>query len=234
MKDTGFKTAIMDDTLVSAHAVLVPELLTGLPFKVFVHCSVDALAHSMEAYVSATRGNEIERAMGARAIKLLTDGYAELAIYGEERKNKLLKSFIQASCMGGMAVNNGGAGPVHALAYPLGEIYHMSHGESIYEFLTDVFCFYEEVKGGDLLEELSEIIKPALAKAGIEEKSAFKGLEVLLEKVYPRRKLNEAGMKEEEIVSFTDSIFEAKQRLLAASYSDFTKDDAIKIYTKRF
>ena len=233
MKDTGFKTAIMDSTLVSRHAVLIPELLQGLPYRVFVHCSIDALGHSMESFVSSTRGNEFARAAGARSIKLLTEGYAKLAADGESAKDALLESFIQASCLGGLAVNNGGAGPVHALAYPLGEVYHMSHGESIYEFLTEVFIHYERTKGGELLEEIAGIIRPALHKAGITEESAFKGLEILLDKVYPNRPLSDAGMKEEDIVPFTDNIFEAKQRLLQASYSEFTREDAMRIYSNR-
>ncbi len=233
MKDTGFKTAIMDSTLVSKHAVLIPELLKGLPYRVFVHCSVDALGHSMESFVSATRGNEFARAAGARAIKLLCDGYAKLAVEGESAKDSLLKDFIQASCLGGLAVNNGGAGPVHALAYPLGEVYHMSHGESIYEFLTEVFMHYEMTKGGQLIEELTELIRPSLVRADIYEASVFKGLEILLNKVYPNRPLSEAGMTEEDIIPFTDNIFKAKQRLLQASYSEFTREDAMRIYRNR-
>lgn len=233
MAETNLKTAIMDDTLVSRHAVLVPELLEELPYKIFIHTSVDALAHSMESYVSATRGNEFARAVGARCIKLILDGYAELAVHGEAAKPALLKSFIQASCLGGMAVNNGGAGPVHALAYPLGEVYHMSHGESIYEFLTEVFCHYEQVKGGALLEELGDLLRPALDKAGIEYVSPFEGLACLLDKVYPLQSLSACGMKEEDAERFADSIFDAKQRLLAASYGAFTKEDAAAIYRRR-
>ena len=232
MKDTGLKTAIMDGTLVSSHAVLIPELLDGLPYHIFLHCSIDALAHAMESYVSATRGNEIARAAGARAIKILMEGYARLALYGEEEKAKLQERFIQASCLAGMAVNNGGAGPVHALAYPLGEVYHMSHGESIYQFLPEVFCHYEQ-QGGALLEEVADILRPPLRLAGIEETSPFLGLKILLDKVCPRRRLSACGMQEKDIVPFTESIFAAKQRLLAASYTEFTREDAVRIYQNR-
>ncbi len=233
MTETNLKTAIMDDTLVSRHAALIPELLEGLPYKIFVHTSVDALAHSMEAFVSATRGNEFARAAGARCIKLLMDGYAELALYGEAAKPGLLKNFIQASCLGGIAVNNGGAGPVHALAYPMGEVYHMSHGESIYEFLTEVFCHYEQTKGGSLLTELGELLRPALDCAGIVYDSPFEGLGQLLNKVYPLRPLSACGMRDADIVPFAENVFAAKQRLLAASYGPFSIEDAMGIYQRR-
>lgn len=233
MKDTGFKTGILDSRLSSNQAVLIPEMISSLPMKIFMHCSVDALGHSMESFVSATRGNEIARAVGARSIKLILDGYAELAVRGEEAKPELLKNFIIASCLGGMAVNNGGAGPAHALAYPVGEVYHMSHGESIYQFLTPLFMHYEKTADGPLLEELRQIIRPALDKAGIEYDNVFEGMEKLFNKVYPARKLSEAGMKESDVEPFVKNVFAAKQRLLAASYCSFTEEDAAAIYRAR-
>ncbi len=233
MKDTGFKTAAMSSTLSANHAVLIPELLSSLPLKVFMHCSVDALGHSMESYVSATRSNELARAMGAKSVELILDGYVKIIEGGEEARKALTRQFIIGSCMGGMAVNNGGAGPVHALAYPLGEVYKMSHGESIYQFLTAVFSHYEKQDEGVLLGELKEVIRPYLRKAGVESDSVFVGLEMLLNKIYPQRSLSEAGMKESDITGFVENIFEAKQRLLAASYNSFTKEDAARIYLQR-
>lgn len=233
MKDTGFKTGVLAPELSASHAVLIPELLSGLPLKVFVHCSVDALGHAMEAYVSATRGNEMVRAVGGRAISLLMDGYAELALGGTDARAALLKQFLTASCLAGMAVNNGGAGPVHALAYPVGETYQMSHGETIYQFLTAVFTHYERTADGRLLEELRQLMAPALRRAGLHTGALFADLETLLNRLYPARPLRACGMTEAEIQPFVTNIFQAKQRLLAASYTSFTPEDAAAIYRLR-
>lgn len=78
MKDTGLKTGVLAPELSASHAVLIPELLTTLPRWVMVHCSVDALGHSMESFVSPVRGNEFARAAGSRSIRLLMDGYLHL------------------------------------------------------------------------------------------------------------------------------------------------------------
>ena len=51
------------------------------------------------------------RAVGGRAVTLLMDGYASLAVNGEGCRPGWMKQFLTASCM---AVNNGGAGPVRA------------------------------------------------------------------------------------------------------------------------
>lgn len=233
MQETGFKTGILAPELSASHAVLIPELLSTLPMHVFLHCSVDALGHAMESYVSATRGNEMARAVGGRAIKLLTEGYAAMATEGLSARNHLLKNFLTASCLAGMAVNNGGAGPVHALAYPVGEVYHVSHGETIYLFLTSVFSFYQRQGDGPLLEELRVILRPSLQQAGVYTGHDFEDLETLLNSLYPARNLRECGMKQNDIPLFVENIFAAKQRLLAASYIPFTKEAAAAIYQEK-
>ena len=85
MRSTGYKTALIDPALTANHAVLIPELLYSLPDRVFFHCAVDALGHAMESYVSRTRGNEMARAVGARAVKLITEGCAGWLLAGGSR-----------------------------------------------------------------------------------------------------------------------------------------------------
>ncbi|NLU33263.1 MAG: 4-hydroxybutyrate dehydrogenase [Clostridiaceae bacterium] len=235
MQDTGLKTAIMDERLTARHAVLIPELIAGLPFRTFVHCSMDALGHSMESYVSSTRGNEIARAVGARSISLLLDGYSNMVLNGPDYRQNVLQNFIIASCLGGMAVNNGGAGPVHALAYPLGEKYKMSHGESIAQFLCPVFRMYQSESSGGVLEELIDLAERPLRKCGLftSREEVFTQLEVMFNKLLPMRRLSEAGMTPEDVEPFADSIMSTKQRLLVASYVPFTRDMAVRIYRER-
>lgn len=233
MEDTGLKMGVLAPELSAAHAVLVPELLSGLPWRTFIHCSVDALGHAMESYVSATGGNEMARAMGARAITLLMDGYAALTLSGEAARAGLEKQFLTASCLAGMAVNNGGAGPVHALAYPVGERCKMPHGEAICQFLTAVFTHYEEAADGPLLEELRQLLIPALRRTGLDTAAPFAGLERLLNQLCPPRRLREAGMTEADIAPFVESIFQTKQRLLTASYVPFTPAEAEMVYRLR-
>ncbi len=237
MKETGLKTGIMSEKLTASFAVLIPELLDGLPHKVFMYCSVDALSHSIESFLSPTRGNEMARAVGARSIELILGGYADMIRDGQGARKSLHGDFIIASCLGGMAVNNGGAGPVHALAYPLGEKYKMSHGESIYQFLTAVLQLYLEAKPeGEILRRLVALIRAPLEKAGfpIRGGDAFSRLEEMLNAVYPARRLHECGMIEDEIGIFAESVMRTKQRLIIASYIPFTEEHAKIVYRRRY
>ena len=43
---------LADDAIVADDAVLVPELLKGLPFKFYDCSAIDALVHATESYVS--------------------------------------------------------------------------------------------------------------------------------------------------------------------------------------
>lgn len=235
VKATGLKTAMIDERLTATHSVLIPELIAGLPMRIFMFCSVDALGHAMESHVSVTRGNEFARAMGARAISLILNGYAELILNGPECRPRLLKDFITASCMSGMAVNNGGAGPVHALAYPLGEKYKMSHGESIYQFLTPVFRLYGERAQTPQLREIIHLIKSPLQRAGFytTDASIFADLRAMLSAVHPLPRLDACGMTQDDIAPFADSIIESKQRLLSTSPLPFTKELIMETYEKR-
>ena len=233
MKDTGLKTGVLAQELSASHAVLIPELLTTLPRWVMVHCSVDALGHSMESFVSPVRGNEFARAAGSRSIRLLMDGYLHLLQDAGPPSPALLEQFLTASCLAGIAVNNGGAGPVHALAYPIGELYKVSHGETIYQFLIAVFSYYEQTADGPLLEELRQLLTPVLQQAGLFTGAVFANLGALLGTLCPLKHLRDYGVRREDIHGFVDSIFQTKQRLLSASYVPFEPEAAAELYRQR-
>ena len=52
IKSRHTKMGLADDTLLADDAVLIPELVRGLPYKFFVCSSIDALIHAVESYVS--------------------------------------------------------------------------------------------------------------------------------------------------------------------------------------
>lgn len=233
----GLKTGVIHESLGTHYAVLIPELLSGLPQKVFFLCSMDALCHLMEGYVSATRTNPFVQAISHKGTQMILSGHAQLIKKGAGERKTLNKDFIIASCMGGISVNNGGAGPVHALAYPLGEKYKVSHGESIYQFLVPVMQFYyQQNPGGRLLNELMDVVGDALTTAGYAPASrddVFSKMGEMLEDACPVPKLSTYGMTKEDVTTFTKSIFESKQRLIVASYVPFKEEDAVRIYTEK-
>lgn len=121
-------------------AVLDPELTLNLPSDITAATGVDAMVHAIEAYTSINQNNNpISKLLAIESLKLLGSSI-EIAVFDgqniEARKNMLL-----GSMMAGQAFANSPVSAVHALAYPLGGIFHISHGLSNSLVLPHVLRF---------------------------------------------------------------------------------------------
>ncbi len=216
MKSTGLKSTIVGAGV--DHAVLIPELIEKLPFKIFFLSSMDALSHAVEAYLYADDVvNEFGLAIAASAIRMSLECHAELYIKGADARVPLCRKFLITSCMGNMALTANGANLVHAMAYPPAEKFHMAHGESVYQFLLPVLKLYDRICAEQpRFKELKSIIADCVRKAGFtgEEDKVLSELEQMLEKIMHLRTMREVGMTQADIAPFTENIIETKQRLL--------------------
>ena len=131
LNSRGTKKGLAVDEMYADSAVLVPELLNGLPFRFFATSSIDALIHAVESSLSP-KGNEMTRMFGYKAIDMILHGYKKIAADGPEARMPLLEDFLMASLYAGIAFGNAGCAAVHAMSYPLGATFHVAHGESNY------------------------------------------------------------------------------------------------------
>lgn len=121
-------------------AVLDPELTLNLPSDITAATGIDAMVHAIEAYTSNNQNNNpISKLLAIESLKLLGT-YIETAVFDghniEARSNMLL-----GSMMAGQAFANSPVAAVHALAYPIGGIFHVSHGLSNSLVLPHVLKF---------------------------------------------------------------------------------------------
>ena len=72
------KMGLADDAIVADDAVLVPELLKGLPFKFYACSAIDALVHATESYVSP-KSNPYTRLYCRAAIEIIIDVFQGIA-----------------------------------------------------------------------------------------------------------------------------------------------------------
>lgn len=108
-------------------AIVDPLLTLTMPPKITADTGVDALVHAIETYVSmnATPFSDI---LAERSIQWI-DQY--LPIAWAKGSNLEARYFMSlAATTAGMAFASGGLGAVHALAYPIGTEYHISHGRA--------------------------------------------------------------------------------------------------------
>lgn len=230
LNSRGTKKGLAVDEMYADSAVLIPELLKGLPFRFFATSSIDALIHAIESSLSP-KGNSYTRLFGYKAIEIILNGYKKIRDEGEEARFPLLEDFLVASNYAGIAFGNAGCAAVHAMSYPLGAAYHVAHGESNYAMFTGVMKNYMEIKTDGEISKLNAFIADIL---DCDVKDVYEELEKLLNVLIPKKALHEYGMKEEEIEQFTDSVIENQQRLLNNNFVYLDRDRMIKIYRELY
>ena len=230
LNSRGTKKGLAVDEMYGDSAVLIPELLTGLPFRFFATSSIDALVHAVESSLSP-KGNEYTRMFGYKAIDMILHGYMEIRDKGPDARIPLLDRFLVASNYAGIAFGNAGCAAVHVLRYPLGATYHVAHGESNYAMFTGVMKNYMEIKQDGEIAKLNSFIADIL---GCDVENVYESLENLLNILIPKKALHEYGVTEEDLVEFTDSVMTNQGRLMANNFVELDRDRVYKIYKELY
>ena len=203
-----------------------PALENGLLNARYVESEKQNLIHAIESSLSP-KANPITKLFGYRAIEMILKGYQAIQKDGPDARLPLLGDFLLASNFVGIAFGNAGCAAVHALAYPLGAVYHVPHGESNYAVFTGVMNQYMRLKTDGAIAELNQFMANIL---GCEVANLYAALEGLLGCLIPKKSLREYGMTEAEIETFADSVVENQQRLLANNFVPLKRDQIRDIY----
>ena len=124
-EETGSKAGMNGDPLYPEAAILDPALTLSLPPHVTAATGIDAMTHALEAYTS-TQAHKISEMYSLEAIGLIVDNIREA--YADGRNMEARSNMLMGSLLGGKALAIAGVGLVHAMAYPLGGMFGISHG----------------------------------------------------------------------------------------------------------
>ena len=161
--DNGVKLAVNARPLTADWALLDPSLTVGLPAAVTAATGIDAIVHSVEAFTSARLKNPLSDALAREALQLLS---ANLLTACREPENLEARSaMLLGAHLAGIAFANAPVGGVHALAYPLGGLFHLPHGLTNALMLRPVLEHNAEA-ARELYAELAPILDPALEEVG--------------------------------------------------------------------
>jgi len=224
------KLGLQTDEEFADYAVLIPELLDGLPFKFFATSSIDALIHAIESFVSP-KANSFTEMYSEKAIRLILNGYLEIAEEGQEARFSLMKDFLLASTYAGIAFGNAGCAAVHAMSMPFSGAHHVPHGEANYVIFTGVFNAYNFLQPEGKMQKLNSILAEVLS-CGME--NVYEKLETLLNTILQKKSLHEYGVKEEELPVYTDVVMTKQGRLMANNYTKLNADEVLRIYQSLF
>lgn len=133
------KTGIVSPVLFADVAILDATFTKNLPTHITAATGIDAMVHAIEAYTSKIKKNPYADMLAKQALRLLNKNLSLVLADGQNlvaRQNMLVGSMLA-----GQAFANAPVAAVHALAYPLGGHFHISHGHSNALVLTEVLKF---------------------------------------------------------------------------------------------
>jgi alcohol dehydrogenase class IV len=218
------KKGVVSPLLLPDAAVLDPLLTLGLPPAVTAATGVDAMVHAIEAYTSASANNNpVSRALAREALALLGANIETAVHHGADTAAR--GAMLLGSMLAGQAFANSPVAAVHALAYPLGGIFHIPHGLSNALVLPEVLRFNAQAAGA-AYAELSAIIFAGRADAALPLADGFAQLGARLG-LPPR--LRDVGVPREAIPRLAEDAMK-QTRLLVNNPRPVTLADAATIY----
>lgn len=221
------KAGIVSPILYADVAILDATFTTELPAHITAATGIDAMVHAIEAYTSKIKKNFYADMLAKQALKLLNKNLKLVLQDGsnlEARQNMLLGSMLA-----GQAFANAPVGAVHALAYPLGGHFHLSHGHTNALVLLEVLKF-NAPEAKQLYAELMQWLNPysqgstdGLCDLFIDHMQSH------LEQSGLTLKLRDLKVQEHQLEMLANDAM-LQTRLLQNNPKDLTHADALQIY----
>ena len=137
----GIKYPIADFEITPDVAIVDPDLAETMPKKLVAHTGMDAMTHSVEAFVS-TANCDYTDALALYAIRMIQKDLVD-SYNGDMEKRD---SMHNAQCLAGMSFSNALLGIVHSMAHKTGAVFadhgaHIIHGAANAMYLPKVIAF---------------------------------------------------------------------------------------------
>jgi alcohol dehydrogenase len=224
------KMGIVSSVLLPDIALLDATLTLKLPPHITAATGIDAMVHAIEAYTSRIKKNIYSDMLAVQALKLMSKNIQTAVHHGDDltaRSNMML-----GATLAGQAFANAPVAAVHALAYPLGGIFHIPHGLSNSLVLPHVLKFNIPA-AAHLYAELAEVVIPEKC-AGLtsDEKKAevfIQYLESLITDLGLPNTLASLDIKQSDLAMLAKDATK-QQRLLVNNPRDINEADILAIY----
>lgn len=177
--DAKLKRGVNHLRVIPDVAILVPELLEGIPENVFVASVFDGLTHAIESLLGLS-GTEDTKATARYALTIYLRQLKQLS---RDEPVKIDAQILEASYCAGVAICNSETGPIHAISYPLSEHCNYGHGEAIGLLLPKVLEVYLQLD-----EDFEYLLE---SHVGMPAKEFI----IMLERVYSKHVMSPENLK---------------------------------------
>lgn len=225
------KKGIVSEYLLPDVAIVSAEMTVSCPASVTAASGIDALVHAIESYLSVN-ASAITDALAIKAITLIYPALPKAFTDGSDLVAR--NDMATGSLLAGLAFGNAGVGAVHALAYPLGGRYHLSHGMSNAVMLPHVMKANAEVSQ-ERFVDIGNAMKLDIHGRSISESVALvlEAIETICREVEIPAALKHFGIPEEDIPSLAIDASKVT-RLLRNNPRTLTVDDIETIYRQAY
>ena len=136
--ETNVKYPLADYELLPNMAIVDTDLMMSAPKGLTSVSGMDALVHSIEAYVSMM-ATEITDGLALEAIKLIFEYLPRAYENGDDVEAR--EKMAHAATIAGMAFANAFLGICHSMGHKLGAFHHLPHGLTVTLVLPEVIRF---------------------------------------------------------------------------------------------
>ena len=219
-ESTGIKYPLADYELLPKMAIVDSDMMMNAPKGLTAASGIDALVHSIEAYVSVM-ATEFTDSMALEAIKIIFE-YLPRAYKEGANDPEAREKMAHAATLAGIAFANAFLGICHSMGHKLGAFHHLPHGITVSLVLNEVMK-YNSVEAPEKMGTFPQYDHPnALRKyamiaeaLNIEGKDDNEKLEKLLFKIDElkdsieiKHTIKDYGIKEEDFLATLDEMSE--------------------------
>jgi len=228
--DADEKRGVSSPVILPDMAILDAALTTGLPQHTTAATGIDAMVHAIEAYTSkSANNNPVSRALALQALDLLGANIETACFNGSDMSAR--ENMLTGSMLAGMAFANSPVAAVHALAYPVGGMFHIPHGLSNALVLKEVMRFNAPVCYQQYAELAPYVFPDIDTEKSAQELCAefIERLGGLSQKTGLRPRLRDHGIGEDALPVMAAAAMK-QTRLLVNNPREVSQDDALAIY----
>ncbi len=226
----GRKKAVVSPYIVPDAAYVDPMLTVTCPPAVTAATGMDALIHCIEAYVNVNAHPAVDL-YAMEGIHLIAANLATAVERGDDLPAR--EAMARGSLYGGLCLGPVNTAAVHALSYPLSEMFHLPHGLANSVLLADVM----EFNAAAAPRRYAEIAAAMGAAKGRDEAAdaaaAVQAVRDLAGRIGMAKPLRELGIGEDAIVPMAAAAMKVT-RLLVNNPRAMTQGDIESIYRKAY
>ena len=219
-EQTGQKYPLADYELLPKMAIVDSNMMMNAPKGLTSASGIDALVHSIEAYVSMM-STEFTDGLALEAIKIIFE-YLPRAYENGANDPEAREKMANAATMAGMAFANAFLGICHSMGHKLGAYHHLAHGVTVGLVLDEVMRFnsaevpnkmgtFPQYDHPHTLRRYAQIAE-ALGIQGENDEEKLEKLiqkiDELKEKVGMKKTIREYGISEEDFLATLDEMSE--------------------------